>query len=93
MRARQAAALNGCRRLCNEMNDLDWMDDPSYRTFLGVVSESDHLPIGPDRKHWNPEALKRKDAEIERVANHYRPYVLKACEQLLAKYQVKDSQN
>ena len=76
--------LNGCRRRCDEMNDLDWMDDASYRTFLGVASESAHLPIGADRKHWNPEALKRKDVEIEVVANHYRPYFWMACEQLSA---------
>jgi hypothetical protein len=26
-----------------------------------VNSESDALPIGPERKHWSPEALSEKD--------------------------------
>ncbi|HEX4343245.1 MAG TPA: hypothetical protein VH255_07630, partial [Verrucomicrobiae bacterium] len=32
--------------------------------FIAVNSQTDHLPIGEVRQHWNPEELREKDIEI-----------------------------
>ena len=35
-----------------------------FRIFIAIDSETDHLPVGPERRHWAPDALVRKDADI-----------------------------
>ncbi len=50
-------------RLGNELND----DDPLFRTFLGIDSETDHLPVGDERNLWNPKALIQKNKEIREM--------------------------
>src|SRR5262249_7463846 len=76
--------LYGCARLRHKLLIAGLSNDPSYLLFLGVWSESHHLPLGPDRQHWNAEALKRKDEEMELIATHYRSDVVKAIEERLA---------
>ena len=75
--------LNGCARMSYEMACTDMGNDPTYDIFRGVASECDHLPIGPDRQHWNREALLRKDEEIEKITVFYREDILIACQDLI----------
>ena len=58
--------------------------DPDFLPFVGIDSETDHLPIGEERQHWNPEALRERDVEIERSQEHWRDYALDACRKLMA---------
>jgi hypothetical protein len=51
--------------------------------FVVIESESDGLPIGPERQYWNREALARKDVEIARYEAACRPLALAACERIL----------
>ena len=53
--ARELSALQ------NELGVDYW--EP-LRTFVGIDSETDHLPIGAVRALWNPDALKDKETEI-----------------------------
>ena len=32
--------------------------------FIGIGSQTDHLPVGPERRHWSTEALQKKDLKI-----------------------------
>jgi len=57
---------------------------PAMRVFTAIVSETTHLPIGPERAHWEPTALARKDAEIEAAEESVREEGLMACRQVLA---------
>ena len=43
-------------------------------TFVGIDSETDTLPIGAVRKQWSPEALQRKDREIDGYACRMQEY-------------------
>jgi hypothetical protein len=60
--------------------------DPDVLLFVGVDSETDHLPIGAGREHWAADALAAKDAEIARAEAFYRKRVLEVCPRLVARY-------
>ncbi|XQA64816.1 hypothetical protein ACM9XC_15390 [Xanthomonas sacchari] len=50
--------LDGCHRLAalgHRVGVAD--DDPDFRMFSLIESETDALPIGPIRKEWAPDAL------------------------------------
>ena len=79
--------LNGCYQLAREIHAAGLDRDPDFRTFIGVESESDHLPYRPDdRRHWDVEVLSRKDKEISEVAAWYRESVLAACRRLIERF-------
>jgi hypothetical protein len=44
-----------------------------------VDSETDHLPVDTERKNWEAEVLKRKDAEIAETKALYEDDVIAAC--------------
>jgi DNA-directed RNA polymerase subunit RPC12/RpoP len=46
--------------------------------FAGIDSETDTLPVGDERKQWDPEALQRKDREIEDAERFYRDIAIEA---------------
>lgn len=51
-----------------------WMkevENEGWMIFLVVDSESDYLPVGATRAHWNEQALKEKDREIAEIKNFY----------------------
>lgn len=48
-----------------------------------VDSETDHLPVDIERKNWDAEALKRKDAEIAEAEALYKDEVIAACRKLI----------
>jgi len=50
---------------------------------IGIDSETDHLPIGSERQHWNPNVLAQKDVEIAKCEAHYKPLTIAACERIL----------
>jgi hypothetical protein len=52
--------------------------------FVGVASEVDGLPIGPEREHWQPEALKMQDAKAEEYRQQIMAVVNEALQSLLA---------
>jgi DNA-directed RNA polymerase subunit RPC12/RpoP len=52
-------------------------------TFVGIDSETDALPIGAERKQWDPEALQRKDREIKDAEQFYRDSAIKAATELV----------
>lgn len=60
--------------------------DPDIVPFIGIDSETDHLPVGDIRGRWNAEALARKDREIAASEAHYRDYALSACSRLVTRF-------
>jgi hypothetical protein len=57
-----------------------------FITFRGVDSETDHLPVDKERKNWDAEALKRKDAEIAKAEAFYKDEVFAACRKLMERF-------
>jgi hypothetical protein len=61
-------------------------EDPDFTTFVGIDSESDHLPVGPVRAEWASDALAKKDSEIHELENKCREDAYRAARNLLEKY-------
>jgi hypothetical protein len=78
--------LNGCAKLDPLIDASVLKNDREFVIFTGVRSESDHLPFGPDRIHWDAEALKHKNEEIARVVAFYHQRVFTACRRLVERF-------
>jgi hypothetical protein len=50
--------------------------------FVGLDSETDHLPIGDQRTIWDSEALKQNELEIAATEARWRERALAAARQL-----------
>jgi hypothetical protein len=60
--------------------------DPDFIDFVGIDSETDHLPIGRVREHWAADALARKDKEIKDAEDSYRERALASCRELIKRF-------
>jgi hypothetical protein len=78
--------IAGARQLCGLGHEIGADRDAYFTFFVGLDSETDHLPIGDVRQHWNVEALREKDAEIVRVETFYRERAVEICRRLIQKY-------
>jgi len=66
-------------------DDIEQLRDEDYVTFVGIDSETDHLPLGQIRQHWCVEALGQKDREIRAYEEFYRAAAVVAAKNLVAK--------
>jgi hypothetical protein len=78
--------LAGARRMHVLLFQLSMDDEPVRRAFTAILSETDHLPVGPERKHWAAHALELKDREIAQAEAHFRDLALGACREVLARF-------
>ena len=81
--ARQIEAYRGDRVSLDEF-------DPDFVTFLAIESQTDHLPVGEDRRHWAADALALKNLEIARCEELHRPEALEAASHLVARFAHKE---
>jgi hypothetical protein len=51
-------------------------EDPDFKLFRFLDSESDALPVGPQRQYWSVSALEREDAKVAAFEENWRG---KAC--------------
>ncbi|HTJ79694.1 MAG TPA: hypothetical protein VL357_11925 [Rariglobus sp.] len=77
--ARQLAALRFT--LVGDKLDDEW------RIFVAIDSETDHLPTGKERIHWQGEALAEKDIEIKESELFYHDKALAAAYNLIRRYE------
>ena len=85
--AGEMGVIDGARQMLKFQVWLHVRDDEDFRIFVGVDSESHHLPIGDVRKHWQADALKKKDEEIRSLEDYYRKDVVEAAVRIRAKYE------
>ena len=57
-------------------------DEPDRRLIIGILSETDHPPVGEVRKRWAAEALREKDVEIARAEARWKADFLLACKRI-----------
>jgi hypothetical protein len=76
----------GARQLCGLAHQVGADRDPAFTIFIGIDSESDHLPIGEVRQRWNPDALLAKDAELADYESRVRERAFESCRSLIKKY-------
>jgi hypothetical protein len=57
--------------------------NPDLNFFLGLLSQTDHLPVGPERRHWNREVLQVKDRELDTVELSCHDSVVEALKRII----------
>jgi hypothetical protein len=61
-------------------------EDPDFILFRAIDSESDALPIGPEREHWSTSALEREDSKIAAFEETWRSRALLSARNLTERY-------
>ena len=86
--AEEVGLIEGVRDLTSIGYGLvrDFWDDPDFSVLAAVNSETDDLPVGQERGHWDPAALAVKDREIANYESIVRDAVLTACRSICARY-------
>jgi hypothetical protein len=65
--------------------DIEHLDE-DFLTLIAVDSETDALPVGPERRLWDSEALRAQDRAIEDAEALYAEAVHRACERLVERF-------
>lgn len=76
--------LLACQKLSNETAKVQNLPREITVVFDAIASESDGLPIGDERKYWEPGALLEKDKEIKKYLQEVEPVLRDALEKLIA---------
>jgi hypothetical protein len=61
-------------------------EDPDFMLFRFLDSESDALPVGPQREYWSASALEREDAKIAAFEANWQSRASLAATNLAARY-------
>jgi hypothetical protein len=83
----------GCRKIQKPLACLGLRLDPDYVIFVGFDSETDHLAIGDERRHWSPDGLRKSDEELSAAIKHYRPHIVRACQTVIKNLQADQHLN
>ena len=78
--------VEGSRRLSMLGHALGVDRDPDFTFFVGLESETDHLPVGEIRCHWADDALRRTDEELLACESFYRGEAFRVCQSLIQQY-------
>lgn len=79
--------IKGCRKLVSLQHQIDvGALDADFLPIVGIVSETDELPIGDVRQNWNPDALAELDDEIQETQALYKPTADAACTKLIDRF-------
>jgi hypothetical protein len=79
--------LLGARMLIGYLHRLEnEIDRDVYLLVLGVDSESDALPIGPERQYWTPDALADKDRKADEYEAKVRVDILEAATYIMKRF-------
>ena len=84
--AGELGIILGCRKIQAYRFELADDLDEDFLPFIGVDSQTDHLPVDEERRNWSLEALARKDIEIADAEEHFRDEVLSACKKIIARF-------
>jgi hypothetical protein len=86
MLAGETSFLSGSRKI-NALRFPARLDhDQDVIPFVAIDSETDALPLGPVRAHWNADALRRLEPEIERAEIWAREFGSEACRKLVERF-------
>lgn len=74
-------------RLRSEIDDVDDAD-PDFNSFVGIYSETMHLPYQSQRSLWSSEALAKLDSEFIKTEEWADKFAPQSCLNLLKKYEL-----
>jgi hypothetical protein len=82
----QLSFLIGSRRLAALRHEIDTAgDDADFMVFIAIDSETDALPLGAVREHWDQDALARLEPEIEEAERWAASAGADACGSLISR--------
>jgi hypothetical protein len=82
----KTSILVASRQIVQLRFEIDFDEnDKDILAFVGIDSESDSLPIGPERAYWSEEALKNKENEIMEIEKWALDFGIEACKNLMEK--------
>ena len=86
--AGNVSPLDGARQLTDVGHMLtdEFWSDPDFSVLGSVETQTDDLPFGAVRAHWNARALVRKDRQIAEWEAAVRDAVLAACRSIMVRY-------
>ena len=79
--------VEGSRMLLTIQRAAGAEGDADFLFFVGVNSQTDHLPVGDVRRHWSADALRLKDAELHEFEAQVRARALEVCRKLVERYE------
>jgi hypothetical protein len=83
----ELGVIEGSRRLCQLRSGVSSLDqDPDFILFVGIESDTDHLPVGEVRELWAPDALSRLAPQIQAAEDHWRQSAFIAAQRLLDRF-------
>lgn len=87
----QLSFLIGSRRLAALRHEADTADDDAdFMVFVAIASETDALPLGAVREHWDRDALARLEPEIEQAEHWAATAGADACKSLIMRFGQQD---
>ena len=90
----ELGVIEGSRLLCSFRFHVSSLDhDPDFRPFVGIDSETDHLPIGDVRRHWAADALANMYQEIQAAEAFYHDTAIAGCDRLLSRFSAISNDN
>jgi hypothetical protein len=87
----ELGVVAGARQLASLRFDVGAEHDPDFIFFVGVDSETDHLPLGNVRSHWKPDVLSAKDAVLTAYEAKVHERAFEVCRSLIQKYETRDA--
>lgn len=83
----QLSFLIGSRRLAALRHEIDTAaDDADFLVFVAIDSETDALPLGAVREHWDQGALARLEPEIAEAEHWASTVGADACRALIGRF-------
>lgn len=78
----------GSRKLVALRHQLPDKFDEDFIVFIGIDSQTDHLPVDSERKNWSVEALKIKDGDISECESYFKADAFAACKKLIQRFNI-----
>ncbi|MGY8685949.1 hypothetical protein Q2941_50925 [Bradyrhizobium sp. UFLA05-153] len=81
----RTSSIEGARIIASRRFKARLEDDPDILPFVGIDSETEALPFGSDRIHWQAQALSELKSKIDEAEAWARNFAASHCQKLLAR--------
>ena len=87
MLAGETSYILGARTLDSLRHEISGMaGDADFMVFVAIASETDGLPVGAVRDHWDPQALDELQPEIEAAEAWAKGHAELICAKLVTRF-------
>lgn len=83
--AEVVSPIQGARMITSTRFAARLEDDPDILPFVAIESETETLPLGGDRIHWQAQALTNLQPDIDKAQTWARDFGSVHCQNLLAR--------